>query len=190
MSVKAGQVGKGERGRDGPVLDLLGHGEERLFDVGGVLGRSLEQADADLVGKLFRDGVVDDFFRRQVRLVADEEFVDPFAGVAVNLLEPLLYVGEGVLIGDVVDDNDAVGAAVVGRGDGAEAFLACRVPDLEFDRLAFEFDGADLEIYADGRDVRLGVGVVCEPEEQARLADARVADQEELCAAAGGRQSG
>ena len=94
------------------------------------------------------------------------------------------------MVCDVVDDNDAVGAAVVGRGDGAEALLACRVPDLELDRLALEFDGADLEVYADGRDVRLGVGVVCEAEEEARLADARVADQEELCAAAGGRQSG
>jgi hypothetical protein len=36
---------------DSPVLDLLGHGKESLLDVGGVLGRGLEEGDAELVGK-------------------------------------------------------------------------------------------------------------------------------------------
>lgn len=39
--------------------------------------------------------------------------------------------------------------------------------------------------HANGGDVALGVGVVRETEEQARLADARVTDQEELCAVGG-----
>lgn len=52
--------------------------------------------------------------------------------------------------------------------------------DLELYRLALELDGADLEVDADGRDVRLCVGVVGKAEEEARLADARVADEEEL----------
>ena len=61
-------------------------------------------------------------------LVADEELVDALGGVAVNLLEPLLDVGERVLVGDVVHDNDAVRASVVRRRDRAEALLPCRVP--------------------------------------------------------------
>lgn len=36
------------------------------------------------------------------------------------------------------------------------------------------------EVDTDGRDVGLGVGVICEAQKQAGLADTRVADQEEL----------
>lgn len=33
------------------LLDLAGHGEEGLFDVAGVLGRGLEEGDAEAVGE-------------------------------------------------------------------------------------------------------------------------------------------
>lgn len=44
----------GVRGRLGShaLLDLSGHGQERLFDVGSVLGRSLEERDAKAVSEL------------------------------------------------------------------------------------------------------------------------------------------
>ena len=45
-------------------------------------------------------------------------------------LQPLLDVVEGLLVGDVVDHDDAVRAPVVAGGDGTEALLAGRVPDL------------------------------------------------------------
>ncbi len=172
--------------------------------------------------------MLDDLFAGQVALVADEELVDALDGVAVNFLQPLLDVGECVcgeqrlpsasgqiaqraatglptIVGHVVDDNDAMCAAVVRRGDGPEPLLASRVPlrsppipristpshritrnghpgthNLQLDRLALELDRADLEVDADRRDVALGVGVVCESQEETRLADARVADEQEL----------
>lgn len=52
--------------------------------------------------------------------------------------------------------------------------------DLELDGLALELDCPDLEVDSDCGDVGLGVGVVCEPEEQARLAHARVTNEQEL----------
>ena len=45
-------------------------------------------------------------------------------------LEPLLDVVEWFLVCDVVDHDDAVGASVVGRGDGPEPLLPRGVPDL------------------------------------------------------------
>lgn len=53
------------------------------------------------------------------------------------------YVLEGLGISGVVHDDDAVRAAVVAAGDGAEALLPCRVPDLQLDGLALELDRAD-----------------------------------------------
>lgn len=74
------------------------------------------------------DVVVHDLLVGHIALVADEQLVDAFGGVAVDLLQPLLDVVEAVHVGDVVDDADAVRAAVVGAGDCAEALLARRVP--------------------------------------------------------------
>jgi hypothetical protein len=43
-------------------------------------------------------------------------------------LQPLLDVVERVHVGNIVDDADAVSAAVVRRGDGTETLLASSVP--------------------------------------------------------------
>lgn len=60
-------------------------------------------------------------------------------------------------------------AAVVRRSDGAESLLASSVPDLQFDGLAVQVDGADFEVHTDRGNVALSVSVVCESKEQARL---------------------
>eukprot|EP00961_Rhodomonas_salina_P005155 69752-Rhodomonas_salina.2 len=63
--------------------------------------------------------------------------------------------GAADLVGDVVDDDDAVGAAVVGRGDELEAVLASGVPDLQLDFAVLDRQRPHLEVGADGRDERL-----------------------------------
>lgn len=40
--------------------------------------------------------VLDNFLRGQVGLVAYKQLVDTLRGIPVDLLEPLLYVGEGI----------------------------------------------------------------------------------------------
>ena len=50
-------------------------------------------------------------------------------------LQPLFDIVEGLLVGDVVDDNDTVGAPVVRRGDGPESLLPGCIPDLWRGRL-------------------------------------------------------
>jgi hypothetical protein len=74
---------------------------------------------------------------------------------------------EAPLIGDIVDEQDAHGAAVVGSGDGAETLLAGGVPDLQLDALAVELDGPYLEVDADGGDEGGGERVFTEAEETA-----------------------
>ena len=62
----------------------------------------------------------------------------------------------------------------------SKSLLSCCVPNLQLDCLAFQLDGPDFEVYSDGGDVTLCVGVVGEPKQQARLSHARVTDQQEL----------
>lgn len=87
---------------------------------------------------------------------------------------------EGAFIRDVVDEQDAHGTPVVGGSDGAEALLPCRIPDLQLHPLAVQLDGPDLEVDADGRDERRRERVLAEAQQAARLAYARVADQQQL----------
>lgn len=103
-----------------PVLDLLRHSQECLLDVGGILCRGFQERNRELVGEVLQDkalaiitkrhhnnpthlghAVLHNLLAGQVRLVSNKELVDALRGVAVNLLQPLLDVGESVCIGSV-----------------------------------------------------------------------------------------
>ena len=58
----------------------------------------------------------------------------------VDFLQPPVDAFEGPLVGDVVDQEDALGPAGVGPDDGAEPALAACVPQLKFDSLAVDQD--------------------------------------------------
>ena len=85
---------------------------------------------------------------------------------------PVADVGEGLLVGDVVHQQNTHGATIVGGGDGAEPLLACRVPNLQLATLVVDFDSANLEVNADGGDEGSVERVVGKTEQQAALAHA------------------
>jgi hypothetical protein len=93
------------------LLDLAGHGQEGLLNIGSVLGRGLKEWDTKRVGELLRQPmstcvlarkeatnlcyrVLDNLLVRHIGLVAYQELVDAFGGISVNLLQPLLDVVE------------------------------------------------------------------------------------------------
>lgn len=104
----------------------------------------------ELVSVFLGDARFDGALGLEIGLVAHQQLVHGFVGIPVDFLKPLFDVVEGVLVGDVVNDNDAVSAAIIGRGNGAETLLAGGIPNLKLDRLAFEFDGADFLKKIDG----------------------------------------
>jgi hypothetical protein len=63
------------------------------------------------------------------------------------------------------------GTLVVGVGDGPEAFLPGSVPDLQLDVLVIGGHRFESEVHPDGGHVVLVELVVCEPQQQAALAD-------------------
>ena len=79
-----------------------------------------------------------------------------------------LDVVERLFVGDVVNEHDAHGPAVVGGGDGAESLLAGSVPNLKLDLLAVHLDGPNLEIDPYRRYERRIEGVFGEPGEEIR----------------------
>lgn len=72
--------------------------------------------------------VINDSLIGHIALVAYEELVDALGRIAIDLSEPLLDILEGLLIGNVVHNADAVCAAVVGGCDSAETLLSGGIP--------------------------------------------------------------
>ena len=126
-----------------PLFDLSGHGQESLFDVGGVLCGSLKKGDANAVCEFLkgfsivmseyerlylRHRVLDGTLIGHIALVTNKQLVDSFCSVSVDFLQPLLNVVEGIHVGNIVDDTNTMGTAIVRRSDGAESLLASGIP--------------------------------------------------------------
>lgn len=124
-------------------LDLRCHGQECLFDIVRCLGGCFEEFNAERVGKFLALFGGNDAFGGEVGFVADQKLVDILRGVSIDFVQPLFDVVKGLLIRDVVDDNDPVRASVVRRRNGSEALLAGGVPDLKLDRFLIQLDRAD-----------------------------------------------
>ena len=60
--------------------------------------------------------------------------------VFLHLAHPAVHALEAPLVGDVVDEEDALGAARVAADDRAEPPLAARVPDLQLHALPVDQD--------------------------------------------------
>ena len=86
----------------------------------------------------------------KIRLVADKELDDVFVAVLIDFGKPVFDILERLSVSDVINEDDSVGALVVGSGDGFESLLSGGVPDLKFDGVSSSFEGSDLEIDTDG----------------------------------------
>jgi hypothetical protein len=140
----------------GPRLverQALRDGGEQVANILGRLGASLEEEQAGLCRVLPRvvggDGALGRVVGDEVELVAGERDDDVLVGLALELLDPGLGLVEGGLralagikggkwrgthgLCDVVDDDGAVGVAVVHGRQRLVALLAGRVPYLELD---------------------------------------------------------
>lgn len=100
------------------LLDSLGHLGKCILDVGGGLGRSLQEDQVERGSEVSRLVVLDLTLADQIRFVTNKKLVDILAGIAVDFLQPLLNIVKRLLVGDIVDDDDTMGTTIVGRGNG------------------------------------------------------------------------
>jgi len=94
-------------------LDLTGHGEKGLFDIARCFGRCFEEFNAKTIGKLLSLFGRDDALSSQIRFVTHQQLVDILRSISVNFVQPLLYIIEGLVVRDVIDNNDTMGSTVV-----------------------------------------------------------------------------
>jgi len=63
-------------------------------------------------------------------LVSDQHLDNVLVGgVGLQLVEPVLDLGEGIPAGDVIDDDDTLASSVVAGRQCPESFLSGSVPD-------------------------------------------------------------
>jgi len=132
------------------LLDLTGHRHESILDIGRVLCGRLEEGNADRTGEFLGRLRLHLPLGCEVALVADKQLVDILRCIPINLVQPRLHVFKRLGVGGVINDDDAVRPPVVAAGDRAEALLASRVPNLQFDRLPVQLDRADFLHTHDG----------------------------------------
>mmetsp|Transcript_10661 Transcript_10661/g.65755 ORF Transcript_10661/g.65755 Transcript_10661/m.65755 type:complete len:223 (-) Transcript_10661:29-697(-) len=117
---------------------------------------------------------------RHVYLVPNEQLEHVIRCIGFDVSEPLSNVDKGPPVCDTVTADDPTCSPIVGRGDGPEFFLTCRVPDLQLDHFASQIHRLDAEVHPNGIPIRFFELVIGETEEQARLSHCRIADEKEL----------
>ncbi len=118
---------------------------KQLVDVNSLEGRSFKIRQSIFTRKLFSL-----FFCNnpvgQVCFVSNKDLCNIFAGVRVNLLQPVSYVIECELLCAVKHKNYAHCPFVVCLGDCTKSFLSSSVPDLQFNSLVINRDSLNFEI--------------------------------------------
>ncbi len=137
-------------------LENLGH--QLVEGTSGTLecfGAGLKVNDANLVSHSGRLAPLHLPLIIEVIFVTNEQEVDfGDIGLLIDLLDPKVDHFEGLMIGDIEDEEDAIHVAVVVGRDGVVARGACSVPDLHSDGVAvLQLEDLLLVLHPDGRGV-------------------------------------
>jgi hypothetical protein len=91
----------------------------------------------------------------EVTLGGNQHLHDPLSSHSLDLLRPRVEILERVCVGDIVGEDDGLGALKIGLGDVAKSFLPGSIPDLQLDGEVVYLHVLELEVDADGGDVAL-----------------------------------
>ena len=73
-------------------------------------------------------GRIDHFSFREIRLIANQQFVHIIGSVPLDFLQPCTHIFEGLFFGTIVHDDYTVGSTVIAGSNRSESFLACCIP--------------------------------------------------------------
>lgn len=119
------------------IFDFFGHLQEGFIDVQTRLCTGLQERHLVLLSECLCLLLWNLSFVVTVALIADKNATNTRLGVLLDFLDPRAHVLKRLTVCNVIHDYNALGAAVIAGREGAEAFLACRVPNLQLHYLVF-----------------------------------------------------
>lgn len=153
---------------------------EGQLDVARIQSRSLNEAESVFSGKCLSLICGDSPKVPQIALVSHQHDDDVCVGMVAELFQPACDVLVGLVLGDVVDEEGADCATVVGAGDRTVTLLAGGIPDLSLDGLVVDLDAASGKLDADsGLAVEVEF-VAGETREQVGFTNTRVSNKDNL----------
>ena len=127
--------------------EFLGELEERIIDVGPILGACLDDRDLwVLLLELLDLLVCHLYICFIIHFIREDHDLDVTARVLLDLVQPDGDAEKALAVGQIEDDDYAIGAFVVRIRDGAVALLSRRVPNLQLDRALVDLECAEAEV--------------------------------------------
>eukprot|EP00011_Vannellida_sp_DIVA3-517-6-12_P006175 CAMPEP_0114613656 /NCGR_PEP_ID=MMETSP0168-20121206/5245_1 /TAXON_ID=95228 ORGANISM="Vannella sp., Strain DIVA3 517/6/12" /NCGR_SAMPLE_ID=MMETSP0168 /ASSEMBLY_ACC=CAM_ASM_000044 /LENGTH=231 /DNA_ID=CAMNT_0001824669 /DNA_START=125 /DNA_END=817 /DNA_ORIENTATION=- len=169
-----------------PLQCSLGSSDERLVDVDALLraGPKVLQVGVALAGTPSLDSIGRNSPARLVDLVANRNERE---GVSLDraacddkFLLPAVKVFECLGVAHIIAQYTSLAATVEGNTQAPEPLLACRVPDLESDKLVVDHHLLCEEVCSNRRSVLVGIPLVDVLVQHRRLADPAVSKDNNL----------
>ena len=182
--------------------NLTSHGHESGFDIRRVLGRSLHKLNAEAISKLLSSLVGNNLLGGQIGLITNQKLHNILTGIAVNFMKPGLHIVEGILISNVINDDNSMSTTVVAGSDGSESLLTSSIPlDVsQPPRTKIQSEasqsfhqgqrcgsstpsyiiGDHYEIDTNGGNIAIRILVISETQQQTGLTDTRISNEEKL----------
>ena len=86
----------------------------------------------------------------QISLITNQHHCYVLVGIVFQLIEPLLYALESLLLGDVIDQKCSNSSSVIRTCDSTVSLLTSSVPDLSFDNFAITLYTLGSKLYTNG----------------------------------------
>lgn len=176
----ASRAGAGFQGLVHLLTDDIHQALKDLLHVDVLLGTGLEELETEVIGEPPAILSRYDTLILQITLVPHENDLSIVPGIGLDLCGPVLHGSEGLLVGNVIHEQEAHGSSVVGCGDRTVALLARCVPDLQLDPLVMAVDSLDLEVDAHSADEGRCERVIRVAEQEGCLAHTAVANKQKL----------
>ena len=182
--------------------NLTSHGHESSFDISRVLSRSLHKLNAETISKLLSRLIGNNLLGGQISLITNQKLHNILTGITVNFVKPGLHIVEGILISNVINDDNSMSTTVVAGSDSSESLLTSSIPldisqpprtKLQSEASQSFHQGQQCgsstpsytigelyEIDTNGGNVAIRILVISETQQQTGLTDTRISNEEKL----------
>ena len=135
--------------------------EERVVDVGPILGTCLDYGDLRVLLLELLDFLVRHLYIRIIiHFISEDHDFDVTARVLLDLVQPDWDAKKTFTVGQIEDNNYAIGSLVVRICDGPVPLLSSSVPNLQLNSALIDLESAEAEVDPNSANVILLEAVI------------------------------